>query len=83
MLNILLGVGISGSIVLHQRGQSYYPINFSTTLLVSSIGLLALLLVTMIFVPLNDYWLSKRWGVFLIVFYAVSMLSQDVCLLPL
>ncbi|KAG8888928.1 hypothetical protein FRB98_006470 [Tulasnella sp. 332] len=73
MLNILLGVGISSSIVLHQRGQSYYPINFSTTLLVSSIGLLTLLLVTMIFLPLNGYWLSKRWGIFLITCYAVIM----------
>ncbi|KAG9025661.1 hypothetical protein FRB95_009932 [Tulasnella sp. JGI-2019a] len=73
MLNILLGVGISGSIVLHQRGQPYYPINFSTTLLVSAIGLLCLLLATMIFVPLNGYWLSKRWGIFLICFYAAVM----------
>lgn len=74
MLNILLGVGISGSIVLRQRGEPYYPINFSTTLFVSSIGLLALLLITMIFVPLNGYLLSKRWGIFLIVCYTVSVL---------
>ncbi|KAG8908491.1 hypothetical protein FRB99_005849 [Tulasnella sp. 403] len=69
MLNMLLGVGISGSVVLRQNKQSYYPIDFSSTLLVSSIGLLSLLIMTLTFVPYNGYFLPRRWGFFLIFYY--------------
>ncbi|KAI9512047.1 Sodium/calcium exchanger protein-domain-containing protein [Russula earlei] len=72
MLNILLGVGISGSYVIHTNGHPY-ELEFSKTLLVSSVGLFALLVITMIFVPLNDYFLPRKWGVFLICFYVVIM----------
>lgn len=72
MLNMLIGIGVSGTIVLRQTGEPFYSIDFSTTLLVSTIGLLALLLATVIFVPLNGYLLSKRWGIFLISSYIVS-----------
>jgi solute carrier family 24 (sodium/potassium/calcium exchanger), member 6 len=37
------------------------------------VGLLALLVTTMIFVPMNDYFLPRKWGVFLIFFYTVIM----------
>jgi len=73
MLNILLGVGISGSLVIRSTGLSYYPIEFSTTLLVSSIGVLFLLVSTLVFVPLNGFWITKRWGIFLILSYVVIM----------
>ncbi len=72
MLNILLGVGISGSYIIHQTGEPY-ALHFSNTLFVSAVGLLALLATTMIFVPMNDYFLPRKWGVFLICFYAVIM----------
>ena len=75
MLNILLGVGISGSYLIQQRGEGY-PLRLSTTLLVSSVGLLLLLLVTMIFVPWNGYMLTRPWGVFLIVTYTVVMTTN-------
>ncbi|KAI0049756.1 hypothetical protein FA95DRAFT_1604073 [Auriscalpium vulgare] len=72
MLNMLLGVGISGSYIIHQTARPYV-LDFSTTLLVSGIGLLALLLATMVFVPLNDYYLPRKWGFFLIGCYTVIM----------
>jgi len=72
MLNILLGIGISGSYVIRSTGQPY-RLHFSNTLLVSTVGLLALLITTMIFVPLNGYFLPRKWGVFLICFYMVIM----------
>ncbi|KAG8971781.1 hypothetical protein FRB90_010392 [Tulasnella sp. 427] len=78
MLNMLIGIGVSGTVVLRQTGQPFYAIDFSTTLLVSSIGLLALLLTTMIFVPLNGYLLSKRWGIFLICSYIAIMVTNVV-----
>ncbi|KAG8938126.1 hypothetical protein FRC00_000572, partial [Tulasnella sp. 408] len=78
MLNMLIGIGVSGTIVLRQTSQAYYAIDFSTTLLVSSVGLLTLLLATMIFVPLNGYLLSKRWGIFLICSYIAIMTTNVV-----
>lgn len=72
MLNILLGVGISGSYVISQTGQPF-QLHFGTTLLVSGIGLLALLAVTLIAVPLKGYFLTRWWGIFLIASYTVIM----------
>ena len=73
MLNILLGVGISGSYIIHHFGGTPYDLDFSTTLLVSTIGVLVLLIATLVFVPMNEYWLTKRWGVFLILCYCCIM----------
>ena len=47
MLNMLLGVGISGTYITSQSGVPY-RLHFSNTLFVSSGGLLALLLATAI-----------------------------------
>lgn len=75
MLNILLGVGISGSYLIQQRGEGY-PLRLSTTLIVSSVGLLILLLATIIFVPWNGYMLTRPWAVFLIVTYIAVMTTN-------
>lgn len=72
MLNILLGVGISGSYIIQQTSQPY-KLYFSPTLFVSTGGLLVLLLTTLVFVPFNGYFLTRRWGIFLIVSYAIIM----------
>lgn len=77
MLNILLGVGISGSYVIHQNSKPY-ALELTHTLLVSSIGLLALLAATLIFVPLNDYFLTRRWGILLILSYTSIMIINIV-----
>lgn len=69
---IRLGVGGSGTYVIRQTGTPF-AMHFSTTLLVSTIGLLVLLVSTLVLVPYNDYWLSKRWGVFLICSYMLIM----------
>lgn len=72
MLNILLGIGISGSWIAHTTKQPY-TIDLSPTLVVSTVGLLVLLAATLIFVPLNNYYLTRRWGVLLILGYLVIM----------
>ncbi|KZT22363.1 hypothetical protein NEOLEDRAFT_1119658 [Neolentinus lepideus HHB14362 ss-1] len=77
MLNMLLGVGISGSYIIHQREQPY-NLHFSTTLLVSSAGLLAMLVLTLLFVPWNGFYLTRRWGVFLILFYTTIMITNII-----
>ena len=77
MLNILIGVGLTGSVIMQQSGQPY-ELELSKTLLVSSLGLLSLLAATLIVVPLNDYYLSRSWGVLLIVSYVAIMTTNVI-----
>ncbi|EGN98708.1 hypothetical protein SERLA73DRAFT_168326 [Serpula lacrymans var. lacrymans S7.3] len=72
MLNILLGVGISGSYIISKTAQPY-SLHFTPTLFVSTIGLLLLLVITLVVVPLNAYFLPRKWGIFLIVSYIILM----------
>jgi sodium/potassium/calcium exchanger 6 len=72
MLNILLGVGITGTLIMQQTHEPY-QLALSNTLLVSALGLLTLLIATLVVVPLNGYYLSRRWGVLLIVSYLTIM----------
>jgi len=72
MLNMLLGVGLSGTYVIHHTGVDY-PLPFSKTLLVTGVCLLSLLVATIVFVPLNGFMLTRRWGIFLIACYLVTM----------
>jgi hypothetical protein len=37
-----------------------------------------LLVITIVFVPLNGYMLTRRWGVFLIVCYLITMCATVV-----
>jgi sodium/potassium/calcium exchanger 6 len=74
LLNILLGVGVSGTYMIQQSpSPHYYALTFSPTLISSAIGLLMLLIGTLFFVPMNDYHLTKRGGWLLIASYAVIM----------
>lgn len=81
MLNILLGVGLSGTYMIlfdpSHRGQQLY-IEMNTTLLVSGVGLFAILVGTLIVVPLNSYRMSKRVGATLILAYLVR-LALSLC----
>lgn len=77
MLNILLGVGISGSYITQQTSQPY-ELTFGNTLLVSTVGLLILLGATLVVVPLNGYSLTRTWGIILIASYAIIMTTNVV-----
>lgn len=77
MLNILLGVGISGSYIVRQTGVPY-PLHFSPSLVITGTGLLAFLLATLVFVPMNGYFLPRTWGVSLICAYLVLMAANIV-----
>lgn len=78
MLNILLGIGISGTYVIRQNNGAPYLLPFSTTLVITSTGLLVLLLATLLFVPWNGYYLTRTWGVVLIVAYMALMIANVV-----
>ena len=75
MLNILLGIGITGTYITRQTSEPY-PLQFSTTLIITGTGLLVLLLATLIFVPLNGYFLPRTWGIALIVGYTCLMIAN-------
>lgn len=77
MLNILLGIGISGSYIIRQTAESY-TLHFSTTLVITGCGLLGLLLATLLFVPLNGFFLPRAWGIALIVAYVSIMITNVV-----
>ncbi|OCH95399.1 hypothetical protein OBBRIDRAFT_745596 [Obba rivulosa] len=77
MMNILLGVGISGSYIIRQTAEPY-ELHFSNTLIVTGTGLLALLLATLVFVPMNGYFLPRGWGITLIIAYVCLMIANVV-----
>jgi sodium/potassium/calcium exchanger 6 len=77
MLNMLLGIGISGTYIISQSAVPY-DLMYSRTLIVSGMGLLALLLLTLVFVPLNGYYLSRTWGIFLVFCYLAVMATSLV-----
>lgn len=77
MLNILLGIGITGTYITRQTNEAY-PLEFSTTLFMTGLGLLAILLATLVFVPFNGYFLPRTWGVALIVAYLCLMTANII-----
>lgn len=77
MLNLLLGVGGSGTYhMLASPSRAPVRIHFSPTLAVSAGGLVFMLLATAIFVPLNGYLVDRRWACFLIVAYLAVMAAN-------
>jgi sodium/potassium/calcium exchanger 6 len=73
MLNILLGVGLSGTYLI-ALSPSHEPIHveMGRTLVVSGVGLFLILVGSLIVVPLNGFRMTKRIGGFLIGAYTVS-----------
>ena len=85
MLNILLGIGIGGVIVMtHKANHKHkkhpdrpmkygpYPIQVGGTLMISAITLLVILVGLLIVVPLNKWTLSRKIGWVLIGLWTVS-----------
>ncbi|GAA5936199.1 uncharacterized protein JCM15063_002741 [Sporobolomyces koalae] len=74
MLNILLGVGLSGTyLIATSPTREPIHIDMGRTLLVSGIGLFAILVGSLVVVPLNGYRMSKRIGAILIFAYTVVL----------
>ena len=72
MLNILLGIGASGSYLTHITGKPV-QVEISTTLTVSALSLLGVLVGTLVSVPLNGFVMSRKWAVGLMLVYASVM----------
>lgn len=78
LLNMLLGIGLSGSYIIIAQGGGPLHVEMGRTLIVSGVGLLVVLVATLIIVPLNGYWMSKKLGWGLIAAY-VCVLSLNIC----
>ena len=91
MLNILLGIGLSGSWILIRGADrrhakhphdpikyKSYHIDVSTTLVISGATLLVTLVGLLVFVPLNKWVLDRRVGWALIAVWCVSTVGNVV-----
>lgn len=85
MLNILLGIGIGGVLMMVQKANhkhhkhpdepyTYgpYPIQIGGTLMISAITLLIILVGMLVLVPMNNWVLSRKIGWGLIAAWTVS-----------
>ena len=91
MLNILLGIGVSGLFITFRHGEKShhkhpdrpikykpYEIEVSTTLLISGITLLVTLVGLLIVVPLNGWKMDRKIGTGLIALWSLSTLGNVV-----
>jgi solute carrier family 24 (sodium/potassium/calcium exchanger), member 6 len=73
MLNILLGIGISGAWMNAKNGGTPYPLQLSQNLIISASGLLFVLIITLIWVVCNDWLISRKLGIFMISTYLIFL----------
>jgi sodium/potassium/calcium exchanger 6 len=78
MLNLLLGVGGSGTYHLLFHPHNPVKLHFSPTLWVSAGGLIIILLTTAVVVPLNGYLIDRRWAACLMGAYGTLMVANIV-----
>ena len=91
MLNILLGIGISGLYMTIQNGEKRhekhpgkpmkykpYQIEVGGTLLISGITLMVTLVGLLILVPLRGWWMDRKVGLALVILWAVSTVGNVI-----
>ena len=72
MMNILLGVGISGIYLAMMRDGKIYRVQVSSTLVISAVTLLVTLVFLLVAVPLNRWRMSKRIGWTMVTLWCIS-----------
>ncbi|KAI8644695.1 Sodium/calcium exchanger protein-domain-containing protein [Parasitella parasitica] len=70
LLNMVLGVGISSLYQLWKTGRSY-QLDIAPTIIISSVGLLTVLMSTLVAVSVNRYRVTKQLGWWMISVYCV------------
>ena len=91
MLNILLGIGISGLYMTIQNGEKRhekhpgkpmkykpYQIEVGGTLLISGITLMVTLVGLLILVPLRGWWMDRKVGLALVILWVVSTVGNVI-----
>lgn len=91
MLNILLGIGIGGVLMMVQHANKKhakhpdqpiqygpYSVKVGPTLLISTVTLLVMLVLLLMLVPLNKWILSRKIGWGLIALWTLSTIANVV-----
>lgn len=91
MLNILLGIGIGGVLMMVKKANHKhkkhpnkapkygpYPIQVGGTLMISAITLLVILVGLLIAVPMNKWMLSRKIGWVLIGLWVISTIVNVI-----
>ena len=91
MLNILLGIGLSGIYIVLRRAsekhdkhpdQEYglkpYHVDINITLLISAVALLTTLVGLLIVIPLNGWRMDRRIGIGLIVVWCIATTANVI-----
>lgn len=65
---MVLGVGVSSLYQFWKTGKAY-QLDIAPTIIVSSVGLLTVLLSTLIVVNMNGYHVTKKLGIWMICVY--------------
>jgi sodium/potassium/calcium exchanger 6 len=73
--DILLGIGIAGTYTTIHLGHAI-DITIDPTLFVSSMGLLLTLISFLIFLPRNDFHMTRGWGYYIISIYIICMITN-------
>ncbi|KAG2200287.1 hypothetical protein INT47_000280 [Mucor saturninus] len=68
LLNMVLGVGVSSLYQFWKTGNAY-QLDIAPTIIVSSVGLLSVLLSTLLVVNMNGYCVTKNLGIWMIGVY--------------
>ncbi|GJJ75231.1 solute carrier family 24 (sodium/potassium/calcium exchanger), member 6 [Entomortierella parvispora] len=77
LLNMLLGVGVSGIYVTVQTSDPIL-LEAAPTLIVSLVGVLLTMVAALVVVPRSGYELTRWWGWFLLGVYAVCLVANIV-----
>ncbi|QNQ01070.1 Sodium/calcium exchanger protein-domain-containing protein [Yarrowia lipolytica] len=82
LLNVLVGVGVSGLIVTSSPGNAVkngsYHIEISGTLIISAATLFLTLVITMVMVPLARWHMTKTIGVTIISIWTISTIVNVI-----
>lgn len=70
MLNILVGVGVSGLVVM--PSSEGYHVELSNTIIISGITLLTTLIFLLVSVPFNNWRLSRTLGITTVLFWIIA-----------
>ncbi len=73
MLNILLGIGLSGTWMIVKNHGAPYELEVGRTLMVSGVGLMVILATIFGSVVMNEWWMTRKLGVGLIAAYCVVL----------
>jgi solute carrier family 24 (sodium/potassium/calcium exchanger), member 6 len=75
MIDILLGVGVSG-LIMTLTSNAEYRVSLSPTLLVSTVALFLALSSMLIVVPFNKWRMTRVFGICLVALYAISTITS-------